>query len=76
MSDMFEEKADEIFAAAGVKKEGNEAIHEQCAAIMANCMANGSAMYGLSAKRFKMYEKQTKTLINDLKKMKKAGELQ
>lgn len=73
MSNMFEEMADEIFAAAHIVKkpdspgqeDGNMWLHAQCANILANKMAMVSHL-GLTQERVDLFNEQKEALIQDL----------
>jgi hypothetical protein len=73
---MFDTMADEIFEQADVEKIGNEKIWRQVQEILATKMAQLSATMGLTVERLTFFEEQRKALIDDLVKMREAGEVE
>ena len=72
---MFEEMADEIFAAAGVTKDEKSAhIWKQCVVILSSKMSSLSSM-GLTMERVELFNKQKASLVEDLKKGKAEGKI-
>lgn len=72
---MFQDMADELFAAHGVSKEKNRDIWQQCVDILSSKMAMLSVMYGLSRERVDLWKQQKDSLGADLDRMKATGEL-
>jgi hypothetical protein len=64
---MFEDRADEIFARAGVPKAGNEALWAECVGILNQWMAHLSVTYGMDRRRGELWQKQIDSLVEDVR---------
>lgn len=63
---MFEDRADEIFARAGVPKAGNEVLWAECVEVLNAWMAHLSVTYGMSRERGALWQKQIDSLVIDV----------
>ena len=72
---LFEEIAEKIFKVAGVDSVKNSVVFNECVIILSQKMAALSVTHGLSYERVRLFNEQKKTLIDDLKRMRKKGQL-
>jgi hypothetical protein len=72
---LFEDTVVKIFKKAGVDPTKNLELFDECVAILHQKMAMLSVTHGLSYERVRLFDEQKQTLVDDLKKMKKKGEL-
>lgn len=72
---LFEDTVVKIFKKADVDPTKNLRLFDECVAILHQKMAMLSVSHGLSYERVRLFNEQKQTLVDDLKRMKKKGEL-
>lgn len=68
-------EVNDIFQRAGIDPPAYPDLYEQTEKILTDAMARLSATHSLTFTRVRLYEKQVNSLVKDLKKLKREGQI-
>jgi hypothetical protein len=72
---LFEDTVVKIFKKADVDPTKNLRLFDECITILHQKMAQLSVTHGLTYERARLFDEQKQALVDDLKRMKKKGQL-